>query len=104
MMKKNLLLIALLFITFSVSAQKNYWKQVSANDVVDFTKGKPLFPGSFKPAVYKLFSLDEEKFAALLTQSPHEKNIAARQSNFIVAIPVANGQIEKFRITESPVF
>jgi hypothetical protein len=102
-MKKNLFLIAALFITLSASSQNNFWKPVYTKDVSSFTKGKELFPGSFKPSVYKLFSLNENDFAALLKQSPHENNTKAGQSKFIVTIPVADGSTEQFRITESPV-
>ncbi|MEP6683538.1 MAG: reprolysin-like metallopeptidase [Parafilimonas sp.] len=102
-MQKNLFLITSLFITFSAFAQNNYWKPVNVKDAASFTKGKDLFTGSFKPAVYKLFSLNENNFSALLKQSPHENFTAAEQSKFIVSVPVADGTVEQFRITESPV-
>jgi hypothetical protein len=102
-MKKNLFLIASLFITLSAFSQNNFWKPVNNKDVSSFTKGHELFAGSFKPAVYKLFSLNENDFAALLKQSPHESATKAEQSKFIITIPVADGSTEQFRITESPV-
>ncbi len=102
-MKKNLFVIIALFYALSAVAQNNYWKPVISNDVTSFTKGRELFPGSFKPANYKLFTLNENIFAALLKQSPYESITPAERSNFIVTIPVADGSTEQFRITESPV-
>src|SRR5205809_5196651 len=102
-MKKNLPFIILLFFSLSTFSQKNYWKEVYTKDVASFTKGKELFYNSFKPSVYKLFSLNTNDLSTFLKQAPHEKNTPVKLSNFIVAIPVANGNMEKFRITESPV-
>ncbi|MEP6464757.1 MAG: reprolysin-like metallopeptidase [Parafilimonas sp.] len=102
-MKKNLFFIVACFLTASAFSQNNYWKPVNVKDAASFTKGKELFTGSFKPAVYKLFSLNENDFSALLKQSPYESNTPAEQSKFIVSVPVADGTTEQFRITESPV-
>ncbi len=102
-MKKNLPLIVLLCIACSSFSQNNYWKRIDAKEVTSFTKGQELYPGDFKPAVYKLFTLNENDFSVLLKQSPNENYVPARSSNFIISIPVANGNIEKFRIAESPV-
>jgi hypothetical protein len=102
-MKNKFILSALLFVTLSAFSQNTYWKQVSSPDVSTFTKGQELFPGLFKPSVYKLFSLNENTFKALLKQSPLESLTPVEQSNFIVTVPVADGSIEKFRVTESPV-
>ncbi|MBV9961706.1 MAG: zinc-dependent metalloprotease [Parafilimonas sp.] len=102
-MKRSLSVIAALFCVLSAIAQNNYWKPVVSKDVTSLTKGKELFPGSFKPANYKLFTLNENIFAALLKQSPHESTTSAEKSGFTVSIPVADGSIEQFRITESPV-
>ena len=102
-MKRNLFLTVALFISFSAFSQNSYWKHVNVKDASSFTKGKDLFPGTFKPAVYQLFSLNENNLSSLLKQSPHENNTPAEQSKFIVSVPVANGTVEQFRITESPV-
>ncbi len=53
--------------------------------------------------MYNLFSLDETGFSTMLKQSPKQTDVQASKSNFIISIPVADGNIEKFRITESPV-
>ncbi len=84
-------------------AQDNYWNPVSQNEAQSFTKSTEIFPGKFKPATYKLFTLNKDVFAGILKQSPSEKSVSADRSNFIISIPVADGSIEKFRVTTSPV-
>ena len=99
-MKKVLLACTLLFFTAGLFSQNNFWKIIKANEISTFTKGQQLFPGFFKPTVYKLFSLDETTFGFVLKQARIQ---AVAKSNFIIAVPVANGNIKHFRITESPV-
>lgn len=103
-MKTSLLFaIAFFGVTVSSFSQNNFWKTVAPNQVSNFTKGKPLFSDSFKPSVYNLFTLDETAFNTVLKQSPHQINIKVTSSNFIISIPVSDGNIENFRIVESPV-
>lgn len=103
-MKANLLIvIALLSVTVCSFSQNNFWKAVEPNQVSNFTKNQSLFSDSFKPSVYKLFSLDETAFNTVLKQSPHQVNTKVKNSNFIISIPVTDGRIETFRVVESPV-
>lgn len=88
---------------FSTFAQNDYWKPVSQKDAASFTKTTEIFPGRFKPAAYKLFALNKNIFAGILKHSPSEKLIPADNSSFIISIPLSDGSIEKFRITESSV-
>ncbi len=102
-MKKNLLLVILSVFYTTLFAQNNFWKPVKADQVTNFIKDKQLFTGSFKPSVYKLFSLGELALDFALKQAPLRANVAIAKSNFIIAVPIADGSIEHFRITESPV-
>jgi len=102
-MKKTVLCCALFLFSIAVFAQNNFWKTITSNEISTFTKGQELFTGSFKPAVYKLFSLDETNLLTTLKQAPMRAYVSAAKSNFIIAVPVANGSIEHFRVTESPV-
>lgn len=98
---KKLLFICILCCAGLVSfSQNNFWKKVEANQISSFTKGQQLFPGSFKPAVYKLFSLDETSFISILKQARIQ---AIKKSDFTIAIPLADGSVKHFRIIESPV-
>ena len=99
-MKKTLLLSTLIFINYVSFSQNNFWKKVEVSDISSFTKGQDLFTGSFKPSVYKLFSLDETGLGFGLKQARIQ---AVSKSDFIIAIPIADGNIKHFRITESPV-
>ncbi len=101
-MKKNLLVVLMLS-SFSALAQKNYWKAVSANEGLSINQGKEFFSASFKPSVYKLFSLNEADIASFLKQTPLQSNTPVSKSNYIISLPVADGSIEHFRIVESPV-
>lgn len=102
-MKKKSLLIVFSFLCTTLFAQNNFWKSVEANQITSFTKGQQLFTGSFKPAVYKLFSLDETALTSALKQAPLRTVVAVPKSHFIIAIPLANGSIAHFRVSESPV-
>jgi reprolysin-like metallo-peptidase family M12B/type IX secretion system substrate protein len=99
-MKKILTLCTLIIISTFAFSQNNFWKKVDDNQVSSFTKGQQLFTGSFKPAVYKLFSLDETALGIGLKQALVQ---AVSKSDFIIAIPDADGNIKHFRVTESPV-
>ena len=99
-MKKILLVCISLFFTAGLFSQNNFWKTVKINEASAFTKGQQLFPGVFKPSVYKLFSLDETTLSVVLKQARIQ---AVSKSNFIITVPVANGSIEHFRVTELPV-
>ncbi len=96
-------LIALLAITTNSFSQNNFWKATNKMQIPSYKSDEELFKGSFKPVVYNLFNLDETAFSAMLKQCPKQTDVQPSKSNFIISIPVADGNIEKFRITESPV-
>jgi hypothetical protein len=102
-MKKSIILSIIIMTGFATFAQQAYWKSVAQNEPAGLTKSSEIFPGTFKPDAYKLFTLNKSVFAAILKQSPAEKSVSADRSDFIVSIPMADGSIEKFRVTESPV-
>lgn len=103
-MKTNLLTaIAVLAIAIHSFAQNNFWKTVELADVSAYTKGQPLFGEGFKPAMYKLFSLDEAALNTALKQSPKQADVTIAKSGFIINIPDADGNIQGFRVVESPV-
>src|SRR2546423_7828635 len=100
LMKKLSTLCTLIIISTVGFSQNNFWKKVEVNQISTFTKGQQLFSGTFKPAIYKLFSLDEMALSSELKQARIQ---AVSKSDFIIAIPVADGNIKHFRVTESPV-
>ncbi len=102
-MKKTLLffLFSAAFITgFS---QQNFWKAISNYQALSLTKGKQPFTGAFRPAAYRLFTLDEPSFGALIKRAPSENRVSASTSSLIILVPLADGAIEKFRLVEASV-
>lgn len=102
-MKQKLLALTLMFSALIASGQKSYWKSVSVNEASKLNKGKSFFPDGFQASDYKLFILDEPAFVNLIAKAPYEKSVAARQSNLIISLPNAEGNVERFRLVEAPV-
>lgn len=96
-MKKFLLFFTAVIAVQLVNAQDS-WKLI--NESADT---KNLFENRYKPAVYKIFQLNENVLQAKLQQAPSEKNVQASESSFIVTVPAANGQPERFSVVEAPV-
>ena len=83
----------------SVNAQeRDFWTPVS-----ETTIAKNVFQNRYKPSSYRLFHLREASLAASLFTAPSEKNVAPSASLFIITVPNAEGQLEKFRVVEAPV-
>lgn len=102
-MKKNLLLLLSCIITISGFTQKNFWKPVNESQALTYAKGTDLFAGKFKPSTYQLFSLNENSLVETLKLVPAKANTLIENSSFIIAVPVADGSFEHFRVAESPV-
>ena len=100
-MKKTILPVLLCFcITFINGQTKTYWHIISESGA---GKEKDLWANKFKPANYKLLQLDEAALKTELIAAPLEKNIAAVNSDKIISVPNAEGEIEQFSVVESPV-
>src|SRR5437868_3983446 len=99
-MKHKLLCALFAMSTLSAFTQKNYWHSVSQSSASRMNNGKAFFAGEFQPAAYKLFTLTENALASALQQAQSEKNISG---GTIIYVPVANGNVERFRIIESSV-
>lgn len=94
--------ILLAIATHSFS-QNNFWSAADKSQLLLLKTDQELFKGSFQPTAYKLFNLNETALSATLKQSPRQADVAVAKSNFIISVPMADGTIQKFRITESPV-
>ncbi len=55
------------------------------------------------PPAYKTFHLAEAAFRQQLATVPSEKNVAAGNSSFIISVPNAKGELERFKVVEAPV-
>jgi hypothetical protein len=99
-MKHKLLCAFFAMSTLSAFTQKNYWHPVSQSSASRMNGGKAFFADGFQPADYKLFTLTEDALASALKQAQSEKDLSA---GIIIYVPVANGNVERFRIIESSV-
>jgi len=98
-MKKILSFSLSLLVCLILNAQdKNFWTPVNEQAI-----NKNVFAGKYKPREYKLFSLNETSLKADLSNAPSEKNITPVNSSFILTIPTADGQAERFTAVSSPV-
>lgn len=102
-MKKNLLLLLTIFTAFSGFSQKNYWKALSEKGALSITKNASLFSATFKPKDYQLFSLDEARLQSLLQNAVLRSVSPVDKSAVIIPVPLSDGSIRQFRISESPV-
>ena len=55
------------------------------------------------PQKYRTMFLDVKGMRQLLTQAPQEKNTSLRSSGAIIALPLPDGKLARFRFVESPV-
>lgn len=96
MKKIYLLMIAILVANASFSQSKSIWKPVKEAELSAEIKIKRnSFPRSFE-----LFELDLNALKASLAMAP--KRDAKGQSKVIIELPNANGQLEHFRVVETP--
>ncbi|WP_158638438.1 reprolysin-like metallopeptidase [Panacibacter ginsenosidivorans] len=102
---KKLLLLSLVCGGFmmSVHAQndKALWKPTAESALSQ--KAKDEFGKHFKPAAYKFFSLKEDDLRNDLITAPAEKSIVISKSGKFIAVPDAEGNMQRFRIAEVPV-
>jgi len=94
--KLQLIFIALVLMPLtSINAQENRWSKQDDNTVATL---------SYEiPNKYTVFQLDEQALVNDLTNIPDWSVVSARQSQVTVSIPTANGNLEKFTISEASV-
>lgn len=101
MRKSTLLLLWVVFLSFTATAQENtYWinQQGKNTDTDPFQMA-----AVSKPRAYQLFRLQEASFRNVLARVPAEKEVNVSASNAIIALPDAKGNIQTFRVVEAPV-
>ena len=98
-MKKIVILSSLFASFFSINAQSNkaLWKEVSENQI-SITGKRDIVPEK-----YKTFHLDVNSLKTLLASAPLDKNTPVEHSSVIISLPMPNGAIQDFKLTESPV-
>jgi subtilisin-like proprotein convertase family protein len=96
-MKNNyLFMIVLLVSTASFSQSKSIWKSINESELSTQAKvNRSSFPRNFE-----LFQLDLEALKASLATAP--KRDSKGKSKLIIELPNAEGQLEHFRVVETP--
>lgn len=97
---KSIVVLSLLLLCFGINAQNSskIWTPVSENSIA--LKAKE-FRNSV-PTEYKLFSLNSRALQTILNNAPSRANLST--SNAIIELPVANGEMQKFRIVDASTF
>ncbi len=98
-MKKTIILSSFIISCLSINAQSNQalWKEVNENQIT--ITGKR----DIVPEKYKTFHLDINSVKTLLASVPLDKNIPVEYSSVIISLPMPDGTLQNFKVTESPV-
>lgn len=97
-MKRLLLLMFYLMISFSGFSQKNLWEKKAKEDSLPVQK----MQRTTIPSEFEVFALDLQSFKEELLQAPKRER-SNSLSNVIVDFPNAEGELESFRIYEASV-
>lgn len=102
-MKKSIVLASvLLFAIVAANAQtKNRWS--ISNEAALIQLNKDVFIHNYKPFAFKVFRLDEAALSNDLAAAPSVEKVSAAKSSFIIIVPNAAGNFEKFRVAEASV-
>jgi len=93
------MLIFTLFIA-TANAQRNHselWTDVSESSIT------PSGTRYIIPETYRTLELDVYEMYEVLTSVPLEKNVLVRYSDYLIQVPMPDGNFSTFRIVESPV-
>ncbi|MBL0255987.1 MAG: hypothetical protein IPQ03_00110 [Bacteroidetes bacterium] len=95
----KILVIFILSITSSFGQNKSeaLWTQVDESAIERNQERKE------KPVAYKTFSLDLAAMQAILLQAPLEDLSQKIISQTVVEVPLSDGKLSRFRVTETPV-
>ena len=98
-MKKTIILSSFIISCLSINAQSNQalWKEVNENQI-SITGKRDIVPEK-----YKTFHLDINSVKTLLASAPLDKNIPVEYSSVIISLPMPDGTLQNFKVTESPV-
>lgn len=97
---KKIFILSSLFISFlSINAQSNkaLWKEVNENQI-SITGKRDIIPEK-----YKTFHLNINALKTLLASAPLDKNTPVEYSSVVISLPMPNGTLQAFKLSESPV-
>lgn len=97
---KKTIIIASLFCSFlNMNAQSNQglWSNI------DEYKITPTGKREIVPEKYKTFHLNENALKDILINAPLDKYVSSENSPIVISLPMADGSIQNFKVSESPV-
>lgn len=100
MQKKTLLLSLSLLFAFSINSQNNsdnFWSPINQSSIRSAGKRQII------PQKCVAFELIGNELKTKLLSAPNEANFRINESTCIISLPLPNGNIEKFRVVESPI-
>ncbi len=97
-MRLSIFCLLLAICTNLASAQKGLgaWQPIQPSELVLPENARR----TFEPLQYKAFALDFEQITAILYAAPMEFTSAAKQKNYVVTFPMADGTSEAFAMSE----
>lgn len=93
---RHLLAFILGLIALSVQSQ-SIWTDISEHDINGVGERRII------PDQYRCYRLDQDLLLPLLATAPLRFSAAAETQNVILAVPMPDGRLGRFRLTESPV-
>lgn len=85
---------------FGFAQKKTYWTPVSKSESSKLNSGKEIFGSTFKPYQYNLFTLNENAMKPEVRKAPQFSKIKTGAMQTVIYVPVGDGSVEKFRISE----
>jgi hypothetical protein len=97
MNKISTLLACLALGTFSFAQDQNYWAAIPENNIT------PRGEREIIPQKYKTFHLNLEEMKSKLLTAPSDANTAINTSNCVIYLPIANGEVQAFKVVYAPI-
>ncbi len=90
-------LLALLVPALQAAADTTLWRDIQASEVQQRGDRLP------EPLRYRALSLDFVAMRSRLAEAPLESDVPVDASEFVLALPMPDGQFADFRVVESPI-
>src|SRR5689334_18186431 len=97
-MKKINLTLLLALLCLYMSAQENHWSRINESQI-----NKDPFQNRYRPSSYQLFRLNASSLTTSMRNAPSERTTTSNNSGFILSMPDADGQTERFRVVEASI-
>ena len=94
-LRKTAMLAFVVCVSLPMSAQLSFWSPASQED-------RATAP-AVEVSTFDAYDLDVARLEAWLAEVPHAAAFDARTSEAVLALPMPNGRVERFRVVNSPI-